>query len=264
MKKHKVIAATALVLAFGPLVINPPAITSQSPSQKNELSTVDPYDINNYKRTIEFSGYEFKVKDSSISSTGTLGPNNNIFSDSTDNVKVDKNGKLILQLSNKNNAWQAAEVISKDDFGYGKYIFKLESRIDLLDPNVTFSPFLYKDDLNEIDIEFSNFGTYNSQFIVQPYYIEGNLNTFKTSLNGSYSSYVLDYQKNYVKFEAYHGHNVNNKNNLIKSWEYKGEIPHEEGMKLRFNLYIRNSDKPVNNKTQKVIINSFDYIKSNN
>lgn len=262
MKINKFIAGTALILACAP-IIKPAAIITQYKNQKIELNSFDPYDINNYSRTVTFSGYDFKVKDSSISKTGTLGPNNNIFSDSSENVRVDKNGKLILQLSNTNNTWQGAEIISKDDFGYGKYIIKLETRIDQLDENVMFSPFLYKDDLNEFDIEFSNFGTYNSQFVIQPYNKEGNLKTYNINLNGDFSSYVLDYQKDLVKFEAYHGHDINNTNNLIHSWEYKGKIPKEEGMKLRFNLYLRDSNKPTNNKEQKVVVNSFEYIKAN-
>lgn len=261
MKKTNIIKIICLIIcvAFGLVQFNCYAIKYNN-SIKTEY--LDPYDINNYKRSINFCGYTFKVKDSSLSPTGTLGPNNNVFSDSKQDVYVDKNGNLILTLKNKNGVWRATEVVSQDNFGYGKYIFKIASKTDELDENVTFSPFLYKDDNNEIDIEFSNLGTSNTHFIVQPAKKDGNLKTYTTKLNGSYSSYVLDYQPEYIKFESYHGHDVNNKSNQIESWIYTGEdIPDPQDMRLIFNLYLNNGKETSDNKPVKVTVKSFEYIK---
>lgn len=229
---------------------------STSPSS----SYVDPYDIHAYKRSIDFGGYCFKVKDSSLSDTGRLGPNQNIFSDTTDNVKIDSKGRLILNLTHKDNLWQAAEVASLEDFGYGEYTFKVASRIDNLDPHVAFSIFLYKDDFHEVDIEFSTFEGYNSQFVVQPYYLPHHMNTFTANLNGTYTTYTIDYQPSFIRFKAYHGHRTTNTHNLIHEWTYTGEsVPSPEGMKLRFNLYLRHTDAPLNLKPQQIIISDFTY-----
>lgn len=272
MKNKKVLMKSMGVLICGVALINPLFSLAKENTTTNSLYTnenkikkaVDnPYDINNYKRSIKFSGHNFKVKDSSISETGRLAPNNNIFSDSEENVRIDERGRLVLKLTeNEDGSWNAAEVISTEDLGYGKYVFKIASRIDTLDKNVMFSPFLYKDDENEIDIEFSDFGDYNSQFVVQPYYKQGNMYTYTSELTGSYTSYVLDYQKDYIKFESYHGHDINNKRNLIEEWNYTGsDIPSPEDMKLRFNMYVRRGEAPSNNTEQEIIITEFKHIK---
>lgn len=227
----------------------------------NVSKTLDPYDINNYKRSITFCGYKFKVKDSSLSPTGTLGPVNNVFSDDND-FYIDKKGRLVLTLKEHDGKWNATELISQDYFGYGKYIFRLSSRTDTLDKNVTFSPFLYKDDKNEIDIEFSNFWDSNTHFIIQPGKEQGNLYKYSSLLNGTYTSYVIDYHHDYILFQSYHGHNIENKNNLIEEWKYTGkDIPDASNMRLHFNLYLNNNVPPSDNKNVKIIINDFQYIR---
>ncbi len=258
LKKYFLFGTTACLMLG---IYSANYISAKETKVKEVVSSyLDPYDINNYKRSVSFSGYDFKVKDSSISSTGTLGPANNIFSDSENDVYIDENGKLVLTLKNNEGNWTATEVISEDNFGYGKYIFKIESRIDLIDKNVIFSPFLYKDDENEIDIEFSDFGDANTHFVVQPGRKPGNLKTYNAVLNGSYTSYVIDYRPDYIKFESYHGHNIENKRNMIESWTYTGEdIPDPIDMRLRFNVYLNEGNEPSNKKPVKIVITNFEY-----
>ena len=52
-------------------------------------------------RIISFSGYEWLVKTSANSKSGTAGPGNNYFSNSKDNVWVDKKGWLHLKITIK-------------------------------------------------------------------------------------------------------------------------------------------------------------------
>ena len=73
----------------------------------------------NAKNKLSFSGYEWDIKNT----TKRVGPGNNYFSSSTDNVWVDTEGHLNLKISQQNNRWQCAEVISKQHFGYGLYEF---------------------------------------------------------------------------------------------------------------------------------------------
>lgn len=229
--------------------------------QASEKAPLDPYNPKIYPRTVRFCDYDFKVKTSAFSSTGTLGPNQNIFSDADSSVSIDDAGRLVLNLSPVETQWHAAEIISTKPFGYGLYTFRLASRIDMLDPNVMFSAFLYADDTHEIDIEFSGFEGYNSQFIIQPYYEPNHMETFNAVLNGSYTSYTIDYQPGYVRFNAYHGHDTNNADNLMHSWIYKGkDIPTPKDMHLRFNLYLRDMDAPLNNTAQQIIVSDFNFV----
>lgn len=245
---------------ISPVINNLKLYTNHS-STNLDPCDINDYDINNYKRSITFCGYKFKVKDSSLSSTGRLGPGNNIFSDDND-FYIDKEGRLVLTLKKQDHVWSATEVISEDNFGYGKYIFRLNSRVDNLDKNVTFSPFLYHDDNNEIDIEFSNFLDSNTHFIVQPGQNKGNLYKYSSALDGSYTSYIIDYQPNYILFQSYNGHDIYNEENLIEEWKYTGkDIPLPNNMRLHFNLYLNNNEPPSDNKNVKIIVNDFKYIK---
>ncbi|GAA0101418.1 hypothetical protein UT300012_21330 [Paraclostridium bifermentans] len=212
------------------------------------------YDPNTWSRTIDFQGIQYKVKDSG---NDVMGPNANNWSDSEDNVNIDAKGNLNLNLVNRNNKWYASEVVVPLDMGYGRYEFRVIGNMDKIDSNVMASMFLYSNDNQEIDIEFSDFKPDseisqegNMQFVMQPYYKAGNLNRFRFKQGGSYTSYVIDFREKAVKFEAYHGHDTSNKKNLIREWTYTGkDIPSPEGLKLRANIYIRGKSEPKTDST---------------
>lgn len=212
------------------------------------------YNPNDWARTISFQNLDFKVKDSG---SDVMGPNANNWSDSKENVHIDEKGYLNLNLVKKDNKWYASEVVLPLDLGYGRYEFRVIGAMDKVDPNVMMSMFLYADDNSEIDIEFSRFKADsevnqegNMQFVVQPYYKAGNTNRFELKQGGSYTSYVIDYRSDSIKFEAYHGNDTSNKKNLIKEWNYTGKyIPSPEGLKLRANVYIRGKEAPSEDST---------------
>src|SRR5436305_806293 len=64
-------------------------------------------------RTISFSGYTWAVK----ASTGRVGPGPNYFSDSTNNVWVDTQGRLHLKITKVGGRWNCAEVINQQSLG---------------------------------------------------------------------------------------------------------------------------------------------------
>lgn len=212
------------------------------------------YNPDDWARTIDFQKLQFKVKDSG---SDVMGPNANNWSDSEENVSIDEKGYLNLNLVKRDNKWYASEVVVPLDLGYGRYEFRVIGAMDKIDPNVMMSMFLYSSDNAEIDIEFSRFKADsevnqegNMQFVVQPYYKAGNTNRFELKQGGSYTSYVIDYKRDSIKFEAYHGHDTTNKSNLIKEWNYTGkDIPSPEGLKLRANVYIRGKAEPSEGST---------------
>ena len=212
------------------------------------------YNPNDWQRTLSFQKLDFKVKDSG---SEVMGPNANYWSASDENVYIDEKGCLNLNLVKRDNKWYASEVVLPLDLGYGRYEFRVIGNMDKIDPNVMMSMFLYASDDSEVDLEFSKFKKDseinqdgNVQFVVQPYYKPGNLDRFEIKQNGSYTSYVIDYKKDSIKFEAYHGHNTSNKKNLIKEWTYSGKyIPSPEKLKLRVNVYIRGKEAPAEDST---------------
>lgn len=123
-------------------------------------------------RKLHFSGYEWAVK----SSHNLVGPGPNYFSDNSDNVAVDAQGRLHLRITKREGRWNCAEIVSQRSFGYGTYTFYLETAVDQLDPRVVLGLFTWSDAPafahREIDVEVSRWGqieNQNGQFVVQPY-----------------------------------------------------------------------------------------------
>ncbi|NKB25764.1 MAG: hypothetical protein GKR87_15610 [Kiritimatiellae bacterium] len=98
-----------------------------------------------------------------------VGPGDNYFSHSTNNVWVDTNGYLHLKIDQRNGTYYAAEIISQQSFGHGRYRFFVDGRIDNYDENIVAGLFTYDTEFldpdsstNEIDIEFTKAFTSNT------------------------------------------------------------------------------------------------------
>lgn len=127
----------------------------------------------NPDRIISFSGYDWLVKSSYNTVSGTVAPGNNYFSNSIENVWIDKNGWLHLKITQKNGNWYCAEVTLTKPLGCKRYIFQVNSRVDLFHPNVVGGLFLYldgKDNAEEIDI---NSTPTNSKLVVDEWNYSG-------------------------------------------------------------------------------------------
>src|SRR5437667_5439644 len=79
-----------------------------------------------YPRTISFSGYTWSVK----MSAGRVGPGPNYFSDGTNNVWVDAQGRLHLKITLVKGHWYCAEIVNQSSLGYGTYRWTLDSPVD--------------------------------------------------------------------------------------------------------------------------------------
>ena len=205
--------------------------------------------------TINFSGYNWLVKDSGNTPTGS---SNNLYSS---RCVVYNSGGLKLQIEQTNNNVYCAEIESQLAFGYGTYYFYLNSRIDYLAPNLVFGLSIYKDDNNEIDIEFSkwnNENTHNTQYVLQPISKSNHLHKFITKLNGDFSIHILQWLPKEINYKSLHGHyNKQPKNGfIIQSWQYKGAdiTKPTPDHKLHINLW-----RYKNNPIQKLSTTSINY-----
>lgn len=215
-------------------------------------------------RSISFSGYDWQVK----TSTSKLGPGPNYFSDSNDNVWVDGNGYLHMKIAFRDNKWQCSEVICKNSFGYGKYVFYLAGRVDLLDDNVVLGLFTWDTDSaynnREIDIEFSRWGTaggLNSQYVVQPYYHSGNRYRFNSDLSSDANSvHFFDWKSGGIFFKSVIGSDPGAET-VINSYNYTGaDNPPPGNENPRINLWLMDGLAPVNGKETEVVIKKFEFI----
>lgn len=213
----------------------------------------------NWKKKILFAGLEWEVK------SGTGGPGPNKWSNSAKSVWVDQDG-LHLKIRKIQNVWHCAEVRTKAKTLHGMHRFYVVGRIDSLDPNVIFSPFLYIDDDKELDIEFTKWGdpnwAYNAQYVVQPgpYTPGDNYLPFLFTLGGTHSTHYIDWMPSLVNFKSIHGHYAEppDPNFLIQEFSYSGnQIPPESaGLRVHLNLWLLNGWAPTDKKAVEVVIRS--------
>ena len=207
-------------------------------------------------RVIKFSGYEWVVR---TSDDKKQGPGPNLFSDSEENVWVDSAGRLHLKIVQRNGYWYCAGVTLKHSQGYKKYVFYMASRVDKLDENVVGGLFTYKNDIEEIDIEFSKWSqtaNQNSQFAIQPADKSGNKYRYDMNLKSDLSTHFFDWKANKIDFGSYDGHTLNPASDaIINTWTYTGsDIPPLNDERLKMNLWLFRGKSPSNNQPAEMII----------
>jgi hypothetical protein len=211
-------------------------------------------------RTINFVGRTWDVK------SGCGGPGPNDWSNSTQNVWVDGQGQLHLKIRRDGNIWYCSEVSTQQPTRYGIHRFYIDNRLDYLDRNVVFAPFLYKDDEHEIDIEFSKWGQqnpgYNAQYVVQPSSVPGNCSTFTVQLTGTYTTHYINWRQDSIRFKSIHGHYQEppSPDYLIHQCRYMGNYIPSQSLNLRthINLWLVDGNPPSNSQDVEVVVTNAD------
>ena len=217
-------------------------------------------------RWVNFSGYDWSVK----TSTGLIGPGPNYFSDSTNNVWLDAQGRMHLRITNRSNQWQCAEIVSARTFGYGTYRFELDSMVDNLDVNAVLGLFTWSDDPayadREIDVECSRWGnaadSNNAQFVVQPYNFAGHLTRYDVSAGISNSTHFFTWESNRISFQSLRGAYLSSPEptNIISSWTYTLAVPQTGDENVRLNLWLNSGSPPAGNSEVEILIKSFQFV----
>ena len=206
-----------------------------------------------------FAGREWSVK------TGTGGPGPNNWSDDPSSVWIDGTGQLHLRIRKVGATWYCAEVDSVRPTRYGTHRFYLASRVDTINRNAVFSPFLYKDDTHEIDIEFSKWSRaagLNTQYVLQPSATSGNRHQFTTALAGDYSTHYYDWQASGIHFKSFNGHYTEPPDGsyLIQEWTYTGSDNPSATLLLKamINLWLYRGKAPSDGQEIEVVVTSAD------
>lgn len=225
-----------------------------------------PATLPNWK-TLSFSGYIWRVKTSET----LVGPGPNYFSDSSENVWVDELGQLHLRITQEGGPWYCPEVVTEKSFGYGTYRFYVASGVDQLNEHVVLGLFTWDDDPayyhREIDIEISRWGQVtneNAQFVVQPYYNDGNMRRFTVQLNGSDLFCSFEWRRESIFFQSGYGYNdstFSENGFIIESWQYTGQdIPPPGHENARINVWLFNGVPPSDGQEVEVVIRKFEFI----
>ncbi len=217
-------------------------------------------------KTVEFSGYQWIIKQGK----NPMGPGNNYFSGNESTVFTDEQG-LHLRVDSLSKGWSAAEVISKNTFGYGEYTFKVVAPLDELNPALVLGLFLYNEHLppfhNEIDMEFTSWG---AKTVEKGFYtVHGDSADkqdvrFKFSLNGTYTTHQLVWTPDSIVFSSYHGHGTEPANRIF-TWNYFGKsVPVPKAEKVHMNLWIFDKSKLKAAGATAVVIREFSFKPLNN
>jgi hypothetical protein len=216
-------------------------------------------------KTILFAGKQWKIKQSDA----LVGPGPNYFSDSSDNVFVDDQGRLHLRITQRNGLWYCAEIFTEDGLDYGQYRFSLADAPPVADKNTILGLFTW-DDLSddaaahhnrEIDIEFGKFGDESrlpGSYTVQPYTNAGNTFLFDPSaLQGRSSTHSFKWGPQSVDFESRVSNNPADP--PVAVWSYAGpDIPPPGRGGVRINLWLFNGTPPQDSQEVEAIIENFE------
>jgi hypothetical protein len=231
------------------------------------------YPYTNFQRTpairrIQFAGHNWAVKFGDY-----MGPGPNNFSDSVDNVWVDGNGYLHLKITHPDSNWYCSEIISDESFGYGTYVFTIDRRVDTLDRNIVLGLFTwdtYAPQFNyrEIDFEFGTWGNPandNSQYVIQPWDMPGNLYRFDIDYTGdaTTTTHVMTWRPDGIYFKSYYGDFslAPPPETVIQDWYYTGsDNPPPGGENVRMNLWLISGLSPVNGLESEVVIKDFQFL----
>lgn len=209
-------------------------------------------------RTLTFAGREWSVR----SGEGGPGPNN--WSDSPESVWVDEEG-LHLKVRKIDGVWHCAEVVAVLPTRHGMHRFHLARRTDLLDRNVVASPFLYRDDEREVDIEFSKWGRErgpDTQYVVQPFQKKGNIHRFLAAPAEKTTTHCIDWHAGHIRFLSFPGHSdePGAGREKVREWTYEGlDNPREgDGLRVHINLWLVRGMPPSDGKEAEFVIKDAD------
>lgn len=229
------------------------------------------------QRTISWSGYEWHVRTSQGGgNSGQVGHAYNYFSDSSNNVWVDAEGRLHLKITYANGHWNSAWIASTTRLGYGTYRFYCDSRLDNLDKFVTLGMFTWTDlacveGNREIDLEFSTWGDSilpnNAQYVIQPYWVNGNLSRYQLT-SAATSTHSFTWQPDSVSFSSVEGHCAPPSScTPINSWEFTrlNGVHSSADERVHLNLWLNNGSynnipAPSSGQPVEVVISKFEFI----
>ena len=213
---------------------------------------------------ISFAGRDWQVR----SDAAPISPGPNYFTDSGSNVWVDNDG-LHLRITHRNGNWQCAELVGEGTFGYGMYRFFLVGRPDLFNENVVLGLYTWDDDPpydhREADIEFSKWGmvtNQNIQYVVQPYYLDGNMHRFDLPLTGTHSTHSFDWHAGGVDFQSALGHYVDPPaTQVVQTWTCSTASVFPPGNeKLHINLWLFSGFPPTDAQETEVVFTNIEFI----
>jgi hypothetical protein len=213
-------------------------------------------------KTIQFSGYEWTVRNTSSNRGGSSNPY-----DPT-NAWTDENGFLHLRIAGEPGKRTCAEVSLTRSLGYGSYIFVVHDTSHL-EPAAVLSMFTWDDEAadqnhRELDIEITRWGdpgSKNAQYVVQPYYLPTNVARFIAPPGVLTHSFRWEPGK--VTFKTFPGKNGSapgGKSRDVAEQIFSTGVPSPGAESVHLTLFVYGNTKNPLQKNAEVVIEKFEYL----
>src|ERR1700728_3808184 len=211
--------------------------------------------------SLKFSGYDWGVRMIASDKGGT----DNLYD--PQNAWTDASGALHMQIKKKSGRWSCAEIFLNRSLGYGTYSVTVRDTSHL-EPAAAFSMFTFDDPASEqhfreMDVEVNGRGNAtnknNERYIIQPFYIPGNL-FFFAAPSGTLT-YVLRWEPGHATFKTLRGRSAGGgAQQLVSEHEFTSGIPLPGKAVARLIFYVVASDKNPMQKPSEVVVEKFEYL----
>jgi len=211
-------------------------------------------------KPLKFSGYDWDVRTIASDRGGT----NNLYD--PDNAWTDARGALHLQIKRNSGRWSCAEMVLNRSLGYGTYLVTIRDTSHL-EPAAVFSMITFEESggdqyYREMGIEQSRWGDAanknNAQYVIQPFYIPGNVSSFHTPPGTL--THLLRWESGRASFKTFRGASIGAGASVVSEHEFSSGIPSPRQAKIHLIFYIVPSDKNPLQKQSEVVIEKLEYL----
>jgi len=126
----------------------------------------------------------------------------------------------------------------------------------------TFDEWASQEHFREMDVEAGGWGgaanKNNARYIIQPFYIPGNL--FLFAAPSGTLTYVLRWESGHATFKTFRGRSPDAGTQLVAEQEFTSGIPLPGKAKPRLIFYVVASDKNPMQKPSEVVVEKFEYL----
>jgi len=170
-----------------------------------------------------------------------------------------------MQIKRKAGRWSCAEIFLNRSLGYGTYAVTVRDT-SRLEPAAVFSMFTFEEwggeqHYREMDVEVSRWGDAarknNAQYVIQPFYIPGNL--FAFAAPSGTLTYLLRWESACATFKTFRGRSTGTGAQVVSEHEFSSGVPSPGQAKPRLIFYVVASDKNPLQKPSEVVVEKFEY-----
>ena len=209
---------------------------------------------------LQFSGYEWRVR-TIASDWGGL---NNLYD--ADNVWTDASGALHLRIKKKAGRWSCADLALTQSLGYGTYSVVVRDTTHL-EPAAVLSMSTFDEEggdqhYREMDVEMGRLGDAtnkkNAQYVIQPFYIPGNVAPFRTP-SGTLT-HSMHWESGRASFKTVRGSSLHPSAPVVSEHVFTSGVPSRGQEVLVLLFYVVASEKSPLQKENEVVIEKFEYL----